>query len=153
MLTSPAYGQALYPRYPQYKFGNSPRITVLKFGAFSLISAITVLHTQSISVDLSRGASPYHPYSLRKCPRFRFDNRISTGSTCATVHLPSADISSGIFSSDGTRPIHRWKREAVSFPTPYRTPSAEIISPSFCHITSFHGTSHLPIASGNECMQ
>ena len=34
----------------------------------------------------------------------------------------------------------------------YRTPAAEIIPPSFCHITSFHGTSHLPSGSGNDCM-
>ena len=34
----------------------------------------------------------------------------------------------------------------------YRTPAAEIIPPSFCHITSFHGTSHLPIGSRNDCM-
>ena len=34
----------------------------------------------------------------------------------------------------------------------YRTPAAEIIPPSFCHITFFHGTSHLPSGSGNDCM-
>ena len=44
-----------------------------------------------------------------------------------TVHLPSADISSGNFSSDGTRPIHFWKAESETLRLLYRTPAAELI--------------------------
>ena len=51
-----------------------------------------------------------------------------------------------------TGTVHCWKRETLRIPTMYRTPAAEIIPPSFCHITSFHGTSHLPSGSGNDCM-
>ena len=58
----------------------------------------------------------------------------------------------GIFRVCSTRTVHCWKRETLRIPTMYRTPAAEIIPPSFCHITSFHGTSHLPSGSGNDCM-
>ena len=58
----------------------------------------------------------------------------------------------GIFRVCNTRTVHCWKRETLRIPTMYRTPAAEIIPPSFCHITSFHGTSHLPSGSRNDCM-
>ena len=44
-----------------------------------------------------------------------------------TVHLSSSDISSGIFSSDDTRPIHFWKAERETLRLLYRTPAAELI--------------------------
>eukprot|EP01043_Picozoa_sp_COSAG02_P112669 COSAG02_NODE_48872_length_330_cov_7.978355_1_plen_94_part_01 len=43
-----------------------------------------------------------------------------------TVHLPSSDISPGIFSSDGTRPIHFWNRGSVRIPLVFCTSSAEL---------------------------
>ena len=58
----------------------------------------------------------------------------------------------GIFRVCSTRTVHCWKRETLRIPTMYRTPAAEIIPPSFCHITFFHGNSHLPIGSRNDCM-
>ena len=58
----------------------------------------------------------------------------------------------GIFRVCSTRTVHCWKRETLRIPTMYRTPAAEIIPPSFCHITSFHGSSHLPSGSRNDCM-
>ena len=58
----------------------------------------------------------------------------------------------GIFRVCSTRTVHCWKRETLRIPTMYRTPAAEIIPPSFCHITFFHGSSHLPIGSRNDCM-
>ena len=58
----------------------------------------------------------------------------------------------GIFRVCSTRTVHCWKRETLRIPTMYRTPAAEVIPPSFCHITFFHGTSHLHSGSDNECM-
>ena len=36
--------------------------------------------------------------------------------------------------------VHRSKADEPSFPTPYRTPAADIMLPSFCQITSLHCT-------------
>ena len=56
----------------------------------------------------------------------------------ATVHLPSADISSGIFPSEGTRPIHFWKAERETLRLLYRTPSAELIQTFYRQINYLH---------------
>ena len=56
----------------------------------------------------------------------------------------------GIFRVCSIRTVHCWKRETLRIPTMYRTPAAEIIPPSFCHITAFHGNSHLPIGSRDK---
>jgi len=55
-----------------------------------------------------------------------------------TVHLSSADISSGIFSSDGTRPIHFWKAERETLRLLYRTPAAELIQTFYRQINYLH---------------
>jgi len=44
-----------------------------------------------------------------------------------------------------------WDPECNPDVVSYAT-AAEIIPPSFCHIKFFHGNSHLPIGSRNDCM-
>ncbi len=55
-----------------------------------------------------------------------------------TVHLPSSDISPGIFSPDGTRPIHFWNRGSVRIPLVFCTSSAELIQNFYRQINYLH---------------
>ena len=75
----------------------------------------------------------------------------------STVHLPSADISSGNFSSDGTRPIHFWKAERETLRLLYRTPAAEIIQTFYRQINYLHADCEFLWGTGmttcNDCSQ
>ena len=73
-----------------------------------------------------------HAHHSRRCASLPYS------STRCTVHLPSADISSGIFPSDGTRPIHFWKAERETLRLLYRTSAAEIIQTFYRQINFLH---------------
>ena len=47
--------------------------------------------------------------------------------------------------------LHRSNRADLTFPMTHRTPAAENNKSSFCSSTSFHGTTHLPARTGNDC--
>ena len=74
-----------------------------------------------------------------------------------TVHLPSADISSGNCSSDGTRPIHFWKAERETLRSLYRTPAAELIQTFYRQINYLHADCEFLWGTGmtacNDCSQ